>query len=196
MSVHPQVKMVWKNLAPPRVVFLVWFILLGRLSTKDRLSRFNCRSVSDLNCVLCSTSVESVANLIFTCPATWFMWYKCFQWWGVNRCYRNYPIMFFKAWEGETFWGFERKLWLSLMYVVLWTIWRIRNKIIFEHQEPNWELESLMVKTRLGYWATGWSHDLPFSANQFVNNLEVIQKCVGTPNRGEMPTNCWLKFKA
>ena len=125
MTVHPPVKMVWKNLAPPRVELLVWFILLERLSTKDRLTRFNCSSLNDLMYVL---------------------------------------------------------LWLSLIYVVLWSVWRIRNKVIFEHSEPNWELEILMVKTWLGYWAKVWCHDLPFCVDQFVNNLNLIQKWHGNTN--------------
>ena len=131
MSVLPQVSLVWKNLAPLRVELLVWFILMERLSTKDRLIRYNCTSVNDPTCVLCSDGVESVRHLFFTCSATWALWYNCFQWWGVIWCCPNDPISFFKAWEGTPFSGFERKLWISLIYVVLWTIWRVRNRVIF-----------------------------------------------------------------
>ena len=55
----------------------------------------------------------------------------------------------------------------------------IRNRVIFEQYEPNWELEIQLVKTRLGYWAKGWCHDLPFSTDQFVNNLHLIRKWNG-----------------
>ena len=37
MTMQTQVSIVWKNLAPPRMEFLVWFILQERLRTKDRL---------------------------------------------------------------------------------------------------------------------------------------------------------------
>ena len=73
--------------------------------------------------------------------------------------------MFFKAWEGAPFRGFEKKLWTSLIYVVLWTIWRIKNKVIFEHYMPTSELEIQLIKTRLGFWAKGWCQDLPLSAD-------------------------------
>ena len=84
--------------------------------------------------------------------------------------------MFFNAWCGAPFRGFERKLWVSLIYVVLWSTWRIRNRCIFEQYVPNWELELRMIKTRLGYWARGWCSELPYSPEQFVNNLDHIRK--------------------
>ena len=130
LDVHSQARIVWKKVVPPWVKILVWFIMLEHLRTKDRLRRINYPSVSDDICVLCNANIESTSLLFFSCPATWLLWYKCFQWWGISWCLPNQPIMCFKSWEGAPFRGFERKLWLS--YVVLWTIWRIRNKVIFE----------------------------------------------------------------
>ena len=95
--------------------------------------------------------------------------------------------MFFKAWCGAPFRGFERKLWVSLLYVVLWSIWRIRNRCVFEQYVPNWDLELRMIKTRLGFWARGWCSELSYSPEQFVNNLDHIRKWKGnvkSRNRG------------
>ena len=87
---------------------------------------------------------------------------------------------------GAPFYGFEMKLWISLMYVVLWSIWRIRNRVIFEQYTPNWELESRMIKTSLGYWAKGWCVDLPFSAEQFV-------LCIQLGSHQEVETDHYTK---
>ena len=73
MALNSQVRMVWKNLAPPRAELLVWFILLGRLSTKDKLSRFGCRSTTNPNYVLYSDNVESIDHLFFTCPTACYL---------------------------------------------------------------------------------------------------------------------------
>ena len=176
LVVNSQVRMVWKKLAPPRVEILVWLIMLGRLSTKDRLVKLNCISILDQNCVLYGADIESVSHLFFSCPLAWLLWHRCMQWWGIYWCLPNEPIVFFKAWEGAPYRGFERKLWISLLYVVLWTIWRIRNRVIFEQYTPNWELEVQLIKTRLGYWTRGWCQDLPFTAGQFATDFDHIRK--------------------
>ena len=37
----PSECLAWKGLAPPTAEILVWFILQGRLNTKERLGRLN-----------------------------------------------------------------------------------------------------------------------------------------------------------
>ena len=36
-----------------------------------------------------------------------------------------------------------------MMYVVLWSIWKVRNRIIFESYPPNWDFEIQQLKIRL-----------------------------------------------
>ena len=44
---------VWCKMAPPKVEMLVWFMLLGKLNTKDQLARLNIIiSNSDVNCLV------------------------------------------------------------------------------------------------------------------------------------------------
>ena len=77
------------------------------------------------------------------------------------------------------FWGFDKKLWTSLMYVVFWSIWRARNRIIFEKAKPNWELEIYQVRLCLAYWAKAWCPDLPFSMNYIAQNLHQVRQWWG-----------------
>ena len=34
-------RVIWRGLAPPRVELLLWFVMLRKLNTKERLYRFN-----------------------------------------------------------------------------------------------------------------------------------------------------------
>ena len=54
-----------------------------------------------------------------------------------------------KAWVGAAFRGFDKQLWISVMYGVLWSIWKTRNRIIFESFKPNWEFEIMQTKIQL-----------------------------------------------
>lgn len=42
-----------------------------------------------------------------------------------------------KAWLGVEFSGVRKKRWASLFFVVIWAIWRQRNKVIFEKEKIN-----------------------------------------------------------
>ena len=83
---------------------------------------FGCIPVSDTQRVMCSDNSESIERPFFSCPVAWMLWYNCLKWWGIKWCYQNSTMEFFEAWEGAPCRGIEKKLWMSMMYVVLWTI--------------------------------------------------------------------------
>ena len=56
-------------------------------------------------------------------------WYGVFQLTG----------MFFDSWMGASFYGFEKKIWTSLLYVVVWSVWWIRNRMLFKNFRLDWE---------------------------------------------------------
>ncbi|XP_052117843.1 uncharacterized protein LOC107491464 [Arachis duranensis] len=51
-------KTIWKGVVPQRVELFTWFALVGRVNTKDRLSRFGIIRQEDTVCVLCNNDVE------------------------------------------------------------------------------------------------------------------------------------------
>ena len=54
--------------------------------------------------------------------------------------------LFFDAWLGAAVIGFDKKVWISLMYVVIWNIWWIRNSMAFDNFKPDWPNEIQNVK--------------------------------------------------
>ena len=175
LPIFDHAKVVWRGLAPPRVELLVWFILLERLNTKDRLRKFKCIPEENSLCTLCLEDNESISHLFFSCPVAWRLWFNCMQWWNISFCYPSKPVDFFSAWIGAPFKGFDKTLWISMMYVVLWSIWKIRNRIIFDDVSPNWEIEIQQLKIRLGYWVKDWCSEFPFSPNFVADNLQAVR---------------------
>ncbi|KAL4345266.1 hypothetical protein AHAS_Ahas11G0261200 [Arachis hypogaea] len=60
-------KKLWIGFVPPRVELLTWFIILGRLNTKDRLCNLKMLRSEDVKCVLCGSNPEAVHHIFFAC---------------------------------------------------------------------------------------------------------------------------------
>ena len=146
-----QGRKVWRGVVTPSAELLVCFILMESLNTKDKLCKMNCLSPNDTLCVFCSNEPESIEHLFFTCCYTMKIWYACLNWWSLVWCNPKNPGMFFDAWLGAPFKGFEKRMWISLTYVVFWTVWWIRNRMVFEDFKPDWNFEIQLIKVRLGH---------------------------------------------
>ena len=57
---------VWCKIAPPKVELLVWFLVLGKLNTKDRFASFNIINGAETMCVLCNEKEECIKHLFFS----------------------------------------------------------------------------------------------------------------------------------
>nr|XP_025625464.1 uncharacterized protein LOC112717723 [Arachis hypogaea] len=67
-------KEIWRGLVPPRVELFSWFALIGRINTKDQLSRLGILGPHDNLCVLCKKADESVHHLLVACEFSWQVW--------------------------------------------------------------------------------------------------------------------------
>ena len=76
--------LVWRSLTPPKSELLLWFLMVGKINTLDKLSRLKIMQGVDTNCVLCQQEEESVNHLFFYCPFTWNVWSAFLSRWGVS----------------------------------------------------------------------------------------------------------------
>ena len=129
----------WKKVAPPRAQLQVWFIFQGRLNTKERLFRLGFGGVHDDKCTLCGEEPESIEHMFFSCKVSSKFWYSCCPRWSLSVYLPAQPMDCFLSWLGAPFEKFDKRLWISMFYVISWSIWDIRNKITFQGFKPNWE---------------------------------------------------------
>ncbi|XP_047978375.1 uncharacterized protein LOC125220259 [Salvia hispanica] len=52
-SPQAQGRLTWRNIAPPRAQLQVWFLLQGKINTKERLFRLGAARIEDDRCILC-----------------------------------------------------------------------------------------------------------------------------------------------
>ena len=75
---------MWKGVAPLKAELLLWFILLGRLNTNDRLYWLNILRSGNDRFVLCNAAEETISHLFFTCNFSWKVWCWCCESWGIS----------------------------------------------------------------------------------------------------------------
>ncbi|XP_057755995.1 uncharacterized protein LOC130975187 [Arachis stenosperma] len=61
---------LWKGFVPLRIELFGWFVLVGRVDTKERLTKLGVNIQSDSICVLCTKEIESAEHLFLWCETT------------------------------------------------------------------------------------------------------------------------------
>lgn len=75
---------VWRGLVQPKAELLMWFVIYGRLNTKNHLQRLNILRGDNYGCVLCNAELETISHLFFMCNFSWKVWGACCEWWGIK----------------------------------------------------------------------------------------------------------------
>uniref|UniRef100_A0A7C8ZT10 Reverse transcriptase zinc-binding domain-containing protein n=1 Tax=Opuntia streptacantha TaxID=393608 RepID=A0A7C8ZT10_OPUST len=65
---------VWKNIAPPKVEFMLWLALLGKLNTRDLLVKNGVLPSHENMCSFCSQQSEDFNHLLLKCQYSWSIW--------------------------------------------------------------------------------------------------------------------------
>lgn len=77
----------------------------------------------------------------------------------------------FEAQIESRLYGIQRKSWILLFFVVVWTIWGLRNKVIFENGVVQWDSTQECIRHRWLRWAKEWLKDAHEYSKQNYNNV-------------------------
>ncbi|XP_057761014.1 uncharacterized protein LOC130981433 [Arachis stenosperma] len=130
---------VWRGFVPPKIELISWFVLDGRVNTKDRLCRLGVIAPNDNMCVLCCKAVESAFHLFIGCEVTcqvWSAWlFALGRLWTMPGSLKEH----FQSWTTGSVRKEDTRRWFMGFYAVIWTIWVERNATIFRNQDTNVE---------------------------------------------------------
>lgn len=60
----------------------------------------------------------------------------------------------------------DNKIWLSLFFTIIWTLWQERNSRCFEQKESSVEEIVDVVLLRIGWWVKACWEDFPYSPDE------------------------------
>jgi hypothetical protein len=113
---------VWKIVVPPRIHVFLWLIMHNKIMTRDNMKKRKLNKPED--CVFCSEP-ESVQHLFFDCFVARNVWQEvsCFFGKQIGSSIGNIA----------QFWVADKKhaAFNSICAAVLWSIWKLRNDLIF-----------------------------------------------------------------
>ncbi|CAK8566661.1 unnamed protein product [Lathyrus sativus] len=120
-------KSLWKTVLPAKVQTLSWRLALDRLPTRSNLlKRRVFDSEQDLDYVFCSSSLEDVSHLFFSCIKSTQVWNSSLS----GRCQANRVY--------------------SIWFITCWSIWRSRNECIFNNVVT--EVDNIVFDIKLYSW--------------------------------------------
>ena len=154
VAVDNLVSTVWKNIAPPKVEFMVWLALLGKLNTKELLMRKGLRTPDDTLCCFCSTHTETSDHLLVCCQISWHIWSIIAADLGIRLEAQQSLRQLYEWWMARyTPNKIKKKLIIISFFAVTWSLWTKRNMMIFQNQEFDQATLYHTIKWRIAIWS-------------------------------------------
>jgi len=169
-NLHDCFKDLWKIKIPSKFLMFAWRLLWDRLPTKANL-RARQVQISDLTCPFCRRVEETASHMFIHCIKTQPIWWETMNWinmqgplpWSITDHFMQFSSL------KEA--GIRSRRWQWWWMAVTWSIWQLRNSIVFSN--ATFDGNKLVEDASFLLWT--WLHNLEkdFSLhfNQWSSNL-------------------------
>jgi hypothetical protein len=114
------------------------------------------------------------------CLNHYIIWSKVNNWWGLAWCCLNSLSTLFSQWDSLVNDKFQKKTWLMLFFLVLWSIWLFRNDVIFKQKTLDYDTLFFLIITRLCLWLKAIDSDFLYTASNVLRLVDgLISKNIG-----------------
>ncbi|KAE8665156.1 XS domain-containing / XS zinc finger domain-containing protein-related-like protein isoform 1 [Hibiscus syriacus] len=172
-------KNIWRGLVPPRVETFMWQVVHQKLAVKSELQKRGVLEIVDCACPFCKREIESPSHLFFTCSVVWSLWNKFLNFWEVSSVFHDNTQSFLLAWDDLVSYS---SIWSFIPGVVLWTIWKVRNVIVFEGGLLDQIDLFFMARFTLASWFLAKFRDVSISKDSFISDPSVADLCSSSRN--------------
>ncbi|KAL7202413.1 hypothetical protein ACSBR1_033980 [Camellia fascicularis] len=88
------------------------------------------------------------------------------NWWHLQGALPRSVENLLLWWAGEKM-KKERLIWSAVPVVVMWSVWKLRNGVVFNASNPNWEELCELIKIRVALWLKPKFFDFHFTVHDF-----------------------------
>lgn len=124
--------------APLRAKYFIWLASLNRCWTADHLARWGLQHPQ--SCPLCDQASENVQHLLGELVFAKEIWFRVFQRVGLQDLALGGMDSEFQTWWSRSQHRVPKEVCKGLNYLVIlmvWSIWKHRNRCVFEGDRPN-----------------------------------------------------------
>jgi len=149
--------------------------LLGKLNTRDLLAKKGILTEEDNLCPFCTLQPESLDHILLHCPTSWSIWSKVASDLGIQIDRQASFRQFYAEWMAKRCHNPTRnKLHNAIFFAAVWSLWTLRNKVVFEGQ--NLDLNELYhkIRWRTALWSRTWKNNPPYSTDTLFRHFTSI----------------------
>jgi len=172
---------VWMKIAPPKVEFMTWLALLGKLNTRDLLQRKGIITAEVNTCTFCAAYQETGDHLLMGCVNSWRVWENIAEELGISIEAKQTYREFYEWWMSRRV---QNPVWKKFIIVgffaTTWSIWQKRNMMIFQEQTYDHQSLCQTIKWRMCLWSKTWKEDIHhYTTEELVRQFRSIPRLFG-----------------
>jgi len=146
---HDAYKYLWKAKVSPNVTITTWRVLVGRIPTRDCLSRRGVTLNTTLY-ALCQTKDETCQHVFLGCKYAMCVWSSCFKWIGILFVQHNELKTHFESFHLIQASSKQNLVWKGVWTAIIRCMWEQRNSVIFKQGVV--DVEEVFQKAQLKSW--------------------------------------------
>ena len=154
-------KFIWKMKVPLKIKIFMWFLHRKVILTKDKLVKPNWHG--NQKCCFCEQD-ESIQHLFFDCQFARIVWRL------IHMSFSLAPSKTVTNLFGNWLKGISKLVPKNIrvgVYVVLWTVWNMRNDLVFNKQKS---ISCLQVIPLITHSICRWSYLQPVDKRKAMNS--------------------------
>ena len=162
-------RLIWNPIVPPKIGVFAWEATWGKVLTIDQLKR---RGMTLVNrCFMCEEDEENIEHLLIHCKSAKMLWNLFLSIFGISWVFPKSVLHTLLAWQGADVGKKRKRIWLATPLCLFWTLWRARNRMVFENKGFNDQKIKANFVTNLWAWANMFRDDKTNSVVDFLTWL-------------------------
>ncbi|XP_058732655.1 uncharacterized protein LOC131604212 [Vicia villosa] len=125
-------KILWNMLIPLKIQIFAWRLFTSRLPTKDLSLLRGVVNISNPFCEFCGNHPETLSHIFFFCQVSKKVWEWIFLWLGEELPFSIEEFKDFDVLQEKIKIANARVKINTIWMTTIWSIWIMRNSIIFE----------------------------------------------------------------
>ncbi|XP_062113351.1 uncharacterized protein LOC133824483 [Humulus lupulus] len=125
-------KSVWERISIPKHRFILWLVMLQKLSTRSYISRY--LPGLDTVCLLCGDHNEDLPHLFFQCTYSKAFLLRMKEWIGCRAQTEHYHQLLQWIYKAKHLSKVKKGIFIAVVTALVYHIWRARNDVLWSYK--------------------------------------------------------------